>query len=474
MISRATGQRTPIYQPSGPAVRRRHARRALRGLRRQPHRRAGARGRLGRRHQRRDRGNREPRPERLRARRPSVVRDRRLAEEHERGRGVLLHAASRQLCGAYRPPGPRRRDRRRGVPRVPAAAARVAAAPRGRRPLRSDDAAREAESAAADSAGAPAAAAPRRGPERPEQRALRRQEKIGTGHGERERSDVVYTQFRRATTQPNETIAIHYDTRANLLARGIIPRPLPIVDAEPVPRRAVRSGSALLIDARRRKAASTTGVPETRRARAGGAPRRRARAPAPTRSSRACAEGRDDVRSRRRVAEPDREVARPALVADAVDRAAGEPRVKPRFRPREQLDERRRVEPVSYAEVRLGARSARTCSTGRRAGSRHSNEEVDVLKPKHCPNCNEPNRPDSKFCAKCRLILSFAAYNETLEEQKKKEDKLAVIEDKFNTMQSQMQTLLSIIGSVNSREQKQEIAQRLIEKGMYSPSDSIA
>jgi integrase/recombinase XerD len=32
------------------------------------------------------------------------------------------------------------------------------------------------------------------------------------------------------------------------------------------------------------------------------------------------------------------------------------------------------------------------------------NEEVDVLKPKQCPNCSEPNRPDQKFCVKCRMI----------------------------------------------------------------------
>lgn len=64
-----------------------------------------------------------------------------------------------------------------------------------------------------------------------------------------------------------------------------------------------------------------------------------------------------------------------------------------------------------------------------------ANLELDLLKPKQCPNCNEPNRPDQKFCAKCRLVLSYDAYNETLEEQKKKEAKLAVMEDKFIEMQ---------------------------------------
>ena len=58
------------------------------------------------------------------------------------------------------------------------------------------------------------------------------------------------------------------------------------------------------------------------------------------------------------------------------------------------------------------------------------NEEIDVLKPKQCPNCNEPNRPDSRFCAKCRMILTFDAYSETLEEQKKKESEMQKLREK--------------------------------------------
>ena len=94
-------------------------------------------------------------------------------------------------------------------------------------------------------------------------------------------------------------------------------------------------------------------------------------------------------------------------------------------------------------------------------------QESNLLRPKQCPNCNEANKPDSRFCAKCRLVLSYDAYNETLEEQKRKEDKIAAIEDKFNVMQLQMQSLLSIMGSVNNGEQKQEMAKRLIEEGIY-------
>jgi hypothetical protein len=63
----------------------------------------------------------------------------------------------------------------------------------------------------------------------------RRAGRIGTGHGERERSEVVYTDFRRATRWPSETITIYYDTRANLIARGILPRPTPVVAPHPFP-----------------------------------------------------------------------------------------------------------------------------------------------------------------------------------------------------------------------------------------------
>ncbi|MET3653371.1 hypothetical protein [Dyella japonica] len=46
---------------------------------------------------------------------------------------------------------------------------------------------------------------------------------IGTGHGERETSVVSYTDFERASSTPNETITLYYDTRERLVAQGVIP-----------------------------------------------------------------------------------------------------------------------------------------------------------------------------------------------------------------------------------------------------------
>jgi hypothetical protein len=49
--------------------------------------------------------------------------------------------------------------------------------------------------------------------------------KLGTGHGHREASAAQYVDFHRASTTPDETIVIYYDSRRNLVARGVLPQP---------------------------------------------------------------------------------------------------------------------------------------------------------------------------------------------------------------------------------------------------------
>ena len=49
--------------------------------------------------------------------------------------------------------------------------------------------------------------------------------RIGTGHGRSEHSATSYTDFERASSTPDEVITIHYDSRENLLAMGVIPAP---------------------------------------------------------------------------------------------------------------------------------------------------------------------------------------------------------------------------------------------------------
>lgn len=59
---------------------------------------------------------------------------------------------------------------------------------------------------------------------------------------------------------------------------------------------------------------------------------------------------------------------------------------------------------------------------------KEKDHRVFQLRPKQCPNCNEPNKPDSKFCKHCRMVLSYDAYEETIQEQRQKDQKLERLE----------------------------------------------
>jgi len=59
--------------------------------------------------------------------------------------------------------------------------------------------------------------------------------KIGTGHGRRESSLAQTTRFERESAVPNETLAIHYDRRENLVAMGILPPPTIARSPNPFP-----------------------------------------------------------------------------------------------------------------------------------------------------------------------------------------------------------------------------------------------
>jgi hypothetical protein len=48
-------------------------------------------------------------------------------------------------------------------------------------------------------------------------------------------------------------------------------------------------------------------------------------------------------------------------------------------------------------------------------------EKANALKSRQCPNCHEPNKPDSQFCSKCRIVLSLESYNDVLNRQKEKD-----------------------------------------------------
>lgn len=76
-----------------------------------------------------------------------------------------------------------------------------------------DEAASRAAAPAPETSAAPAEKAGR----------MRAPQRLGTGHGERLNDRVETTAFERAGKGPDEVLTIYYDSRANLIARGIIP-----------------------------------------------------------------------------------------------------------------------------------------------------------------------------------------------------------------------------------------------------------
>jgi hypothetical protein len=56
---------------------------------------------------------------------------------------------------------------------------------------------------------------------------------LGTGHGRHESSPAYYVGFERASSTAAEVITLYYDSRANLVARGVIRDPIPVA---PYPR----------------------------------------------------------------------------------------------------------------------------------------------------------------------------------------------------------------------------------------------
>lgn len=94
----------------------------------------------------------------------------------------------------------------------------------------------------------------------------------------------------------------------------------------------------------------------------------------------------------------------------------------------------------------------------------------DNLRPTLCHNCNESNIPD-KFCHKCRMVLTYDAYHETLEGQKQKDDKIDSLENTVNAMQSTLEKLIAGL-SKTTDQQFNTIAQSLFSSAVLKTASS--
>jgi hypothetical protein len=74
-----------------------------------------------------------------------------------------------------------------------------------------------------DAAAAPSATEPAYAEKQTRSKTEQSDSKLGTGHGRSEYSAAQYTEFERASTNPDETIVIYYDSARNLIAQGVMP-----------------------------------------------------------------------------------------------------------------------------------------------------------------------------------------------------------------------------------------------------------
>jgi len=68
--------------------------------------------------------------------------------------------------------------------------------------------------------------------------------------------------------------------------------------------------------------------------------------------------------------------------------------------------------------------------------------QINTLQYKQCPNCAEPNKRESKFCMKCKMVLTYDAYNETLAVEQSKVRKIEDLTKRQEQFEILIQSLI--------------------------------
>jgi hypothetical protein len=72
-----------------------------------------------------------------------------------------------------------------------------------------------------------------------------------------------------------------------------------------------------------------------------------------------------------------------------------------------------------------------------------ANKNKTLLKPRLCPNC-ETNKPESRFCSKCKFVLTFDAFNEATKESEKTKQQMEEMEKRLNLMYEALQAMQKV------------------------------
>jgi len=99
------------------------------------------------------------------------------------------------------------------------------------------------------------------------------------------------------------------------------------------------------------------------------------------------------------------------------------------------------------------------------------NDAKPVLTITDCPRCRLVNCIDNKYCSGCSYPLTTEAYEEIKEQEN---FKFSQLEDRFNTLQSQVQCLFDILKSTADPQAHTQIASNLVKAGLIYSTGSLA
>jgi hypothetical protein len=63
-----------------------------------------------------------------------------------------------------------------------------------------------------------------------------------------------------------------------------------------------------------------------------------------------------------------------------------------------------------------------------------SKNKKDLNRPRQCHNCDEMNKPENKFCNKCRYVLTYDAKNEIMQDAEKNKREIQELKEEQKHM----------------------------------------
>jgi integrase len=94
--------------------------------------------------------------------------------------------------------------------------------------------------------------------------------------------------------------------------------------------------------------------------------------------------------------------------------------------------------------------------------------EKNTLKPKICTNCQEQNKPNSHWCSKCKMILSYDAYLESIEQKQAQDNEIKGIRSDLDSMKKQLNLLFAGLAEMKDQNQINDTTKLLFESGIIT------